>query len=145
MALNPISVEITESVTSVETSTTSTALSLTNQVTEINAYNLALPTVTDNAASIASDAYGSITATNVQDALEQLADQNFRQAAAPTGATVSEGDTWYDTDDDEFKVYRETSTGVFQWVPIMLGTPPGDSDIVDAGAFQLRVTPWHKQ
>jgi len=135
MALNPISVEITESVTSVETSTTSTALSLTNQVTEINAYNLALPTVTDNAASIASDAYGSITATNVQDALEQLADQNFRQAAAPTGATVSEGDTWYDTDDDEFKVYRETSTGVFQWVPIMLGTPPGDSDIVDAGAF----------
>ena len=135
MAVNPISVEITESVTSVEASTTSTSLSLTNQVTEVNAYNLALPTVTDNAASIAVDAYGSVTATNVQDAIEQLADQNFRQAAAPTGATVSEGDTWYDTDDDEFKVYREISTGVFAWAPIMIGTPPGDSDIVDAGAF----------
>jgi len=132
---SPISISVTETVTSVEATGSTTALTVSPTITEVNAYNLALPTVTDNASSIPSNAYGSVTATNVQDAIEQLADQSFRQAAAPTGDTVSEGDTWYDTDDDEFKVYRETSTGVFQWVPIMLGTPPGDSDIVDAGAF----------
>jgi hypothetical protein len=131
----PISVEITESVTTVEATNANTALTISPTVTEVKAYNLALPAGVTPASAILSTAYGSITATNVQDALEQLADQSFRQAAAPTGATVSEGDTWYDTDDEDFKVYRETSTGVFEWVPIMLGTPPGDSDIVDAGAF----------
>ena len=130
-----ISVEITESITSIEATNASTALTISPTVTTVNAYNLALPEGVTPASAITSVAYGSVTATNVQDALEQLADQDFRQAAAPTGTTVSEGDTWYDTDDDEFKVYRETSTGVFQWAPIMIGTPPGDSDIIDAGAF----------
>ena len=121
-----ISIEITEAATSVVASGTATTLQV---------YNTSLPSVTSSAATITSTAYGSVTATNIQGAIEQLADQSFRQAAAPTGATVSEGDTWYDTDDDEFKVYREISTGVFAWAPIMIGTPPGDSDIVDAGAF----------
>ena len=79
--------------------------------------------------------YGTITATNVQQALEQLADQNFRTASTPTGSNVNEGDTWYDTSTEQFKVYRETSVGVFQWVPIMLGTPGLDSDTQDAGTF----------
>ena len=121
-----IEVTITESTTSV----TASGLATTLQV-----YNTAIPSITSEASEIGLTAYGSVTATNVQAAIEQLADQDFRQAAAPTGATVSEGDTWYDTDDDEFKVYRETSTGVFQWVPIMIGDAGGDSDIVDAGAF----------
>jgi len=121
-----ISISITESSTNVLAS---------NVATTIKAYNQALPLVTNTASTINSSAYGPITATTIQGAIEQLADQNFRQAAAPTGATVSEGDTWYDTDDDEFKVYREISTGNFAWAPIMIGTPPGDSDIVDAGAF----------
>ena len=79
--------------------------------------------------------YGTITATNVQQALEQLADQNFRTASTPTGSNVNEGDTWYDTSTEQFKVYRETSVGVFQWVPIMLGTAGQDSDTQDAGTF----------
>ena len=121
-----ISISITEATTSVLASGTATTLEV---------FNTSIPTISSAASGVSSAAYGSITATTVQGALEQLADQSFRQAAAPTGATVGEGDTWYDTDDDEFKVYRETSTGVFQWAPIMLGTPPGYSDIVDAGAF----------
>ena len=121
-----ISIEITEASTSVLASGTATTLEV---------FNTSIPSVALTASTVTSDAYGSITATNIQDAIEQLADQSFRQAAAPTGATVSEGDTWYDTDDDEFKVYREISTGVFAWAPIIIGTPPGDSDIVDAGAF----------
>ena len=72
---------------------------------------------------------------SLETALKQLADQDFRGASAPTGSTVSEGDTWYDTDDEQFKVYRETSTGVFEWVPIMVGAASGDSDTVDAGSY----------
>ena len=121
-----ISVSITEASTSIVASGTATTLEV---------FNTSIPSITSEASGISSAAYGSVTATTVQGAIQQLADQSFRQAAAPTSATVSEGDTWYDTDDEDFKVYRETSTGVFAWVPIMLGTPPGDSDIVDAGAF----------
>ena len=85
--------------------------------------------------------YSTLTASNVSDALKQLADQNFRSDAAPVGSTVagvstlSEGDTWYDTDDNQLKVYRETSTNVFEWVPIIVGAAADDSDTLDAGAF----------
>jgi hypothetical protein len=33
------------------------------------------------------------------------------------------------------KVYRETSTGVFNWVPLIIGDITGDSDTLDAGSF----------
>lgn len=94
-----------------------------------------------NASQISIQPYGSITGGTVQAALEQLADQNFRSDTAPTGtivagvSTLSEGDTWYDTNDEQFKVYRETSSGVFEWVPIIVGAAADDSDTLDAGAF----------
>ena len=78
--------------------------------------------------------HGTITATDLQRALEQLADQDFRSDSEPT-VNVEEGDTWYDTEDNQLKVYRETSTGVFEWVPIMVGNISEDSDTLDAGAF----------
>ena len=54
---------------------------------------------------------GTITATNVQDALEQLADQKFVQDTAPTTAdpNLDEGDLWYNTVDDKLMVYRNTN------------------------------------
>jgi hypothetical protein len=79
--------------------------------------------------------YGTITATDLQTALEQLADQYFRQNETPTGPNIEEGDMWYDKDDDQLKAYRETSIGVFEWVPVILGDPTATSDIVDAGAY----------
>lgn len=79
--------------------------------------------------------YNTITATNLQEALEQLADQNFRSNEAPSSGNIEEGDIWYDKDDDQIKVYRETSIGVFNWVPIIVGSPLDDSDTLDAGAF----------
>jgi len=134
MAAGVVSVDITENVTSIDASGTSPSITITPAVSSVTAYNLALPGAS-SASLISIVPYGPITATELQSALQQLADQSFRQDTTPTGANVSEGDTWYDTDDDEFKVYREISTGNFQWAPIMLGAPPGDSDIVDAGAF----------
>ena len=77
----------------------------------------------------------STSKKELQTALQQLADQNFRGASAPTGSTLDEGDIWYDTDDDQLKVYRETSTGNFAFVPIMVGNISPDSDTIDAGSY----------
>jgi len=129
-------VEITEEVTTLSvTNNNSVGVTLTNDITTVSVNNMALPAQFQDAANIAVTPYNTITSTNLQTALQQLADQDFRGASAPSGSTVQEGDTWYDTDDDQFKVYRETSTGTFQWVPIIVGAAAGDSDTVDAGSY----------
>lgn len=74
-----------------------------------------------------------ISATNLADALVELNSNHFKSDTEPTGAFIDEGDQWYDTDDNQLKVYRETSPGTFQWVPLIVGT--SDSDTVDAGSF----------
>lgn len=76
-----------------------------------------------------------LSATNVKDAIAELAGENFKGTDQPSGSQVNEGDTWYDTDDNQLYLYRETSNGVFQWIPIMVGSAGGDSDTLDAGAF----------
>ena len=74
---------------------------------------------------------------NVEDALLALADQLWVQTTAPTAGTtnLAEGDFFYDTDDNQLKIYRETSTGTFNWVPVMIGNTSADSDTIDAGSF----------
>ena len=129
-------IAITEEVTNLSvTNNNSIAVTLSEDVTTVTVNNMALPAQFQDAANIAITPYNTITSTNLQTALQQLADQNFRGTSAPTGTTVQEGDTWYDTDDDQLKVYRETSSGTFQWVPIMVGAAGGDSDTVDAGSY----------
>ena len=130
--------EITEDVTDVSVTGDTITVSITDDVTKVEAYTLAIPIDvpgTLNATNIIVTPYNTITSTNLQTVLQGLADQDFRGASAPTGSTVSEGDTWYDTDDEQFKVYRETSTGTFQWVPIIVGAAAGDSDTIDAGSY----------
>ena len=132
-------IDITEDVTDVSVSGDTITVSITDDVTKVEAYTLAIPIDvpgTLNATNIIVTPYNTITSTNLQTVLQGLADQDFRGASAPTGSTVSEGDTWYDTDDEQFKVYRETSTGTFQWVPIIVGAAAGDSDTIDAGSYQ---------
>jgi hypothetical protein len=53
---------------------------------------------------------GTLTATNLQDALHQIADQKFVQPAAPaaTDANLEEGDLWYNTTDNKLMVHRST-------------------------------------
>lgn len=117
---------------SLEISTNVTDLTVESDVTVIE-ISSAFPTI--NASSIVFEAYNTLTAANIQEALEQLADQDFRSTTTPTGSNIEEGDTWYDTDDNQLKVYRETSAGVFEWVPIIIGNISPDSDTLDAGAF----------
>ena len=130
-------VEIVEEVTTVSvTNNNSIGVTLDDTTTTlVTVNNLALPAQFQDAANIAVTPYNTITSSNLQTALQQLADQDFRGASAPTGSNIQEGDTWYDTDDEQFKVYRETSSGTFQWVPIIVGAAGGDSDTVDAGSY----------
>ena len=129
-------VEIVEEVTTVSvTNNNSIGVTLDDTTTTlVTVNNLALPAQFQDAANIAVTPYNTITSSNLQTALQQLADQNFRGTSTPTGSNIQEGDTWYDTDDDQFKVYRETSSGTFQWVPIIVGAAAGDSDTIDAGS-----------
>jgi len=135
-------VTITEEVTELSVSgTNEISLNLTPDNTLITVNNFAIPINFMDADNVVFAPYNAITADNVSDALKQLADQNFRSDSVPVGttiggvSTISEGDTWYDTDDNQLKVYRETSTNVFEWVPIIVGAAADDSDTLDAGAF----------
>ena len=60
-----------------------------------------------SAETLAVTPYNAITATNIQDAVEQLADQQFIQGSAPSGSNLEEGDLWYNTTTDNLYVYRD--------------------------------------
>ena len=91
---------------------------------------VAAATTADNVTVSEHNTIPSGTLTN---ALQVLADQFFRGPNPPTGSTLGEGDLWYDTDDDQLKVYRETSTNVFEFVPLAQAT--GTMDTLDGGNF----------
>ena len=99
----------------------------------------AVASTTNEASTITfSNPVGSLTGTdNVEDALNFLANQFYVATTAPSANTtnLAEGDLFYDTDDNQLKIYRETSTGNFEFVPIMIGNESADSDTVDAGGF----------
>lgn len=116
--------------------TAGTSLEVIPPTTEITVntavvpFNFGIPT----AQAVTFAGYGNLSAGSVEQAIQQLADNQFSQAVAPT-LNLNEGDTWYNTVTEQFNVYREASPGVFQWVPILLGAAGGDSDSLDAGAF----------
>ncbi len=129
-------VDVSEDVTQVSiTETGKVEVEISEDTTTIEINNFAIPSTTSDASGVSFNPYGTVTATNLQAAVEQLADQDFRTTETPTGPNIEEGDTWYDIDDNQLKVYRETSSGVFEWVPIMVGNISEDSDTLDAGAF----------
>ena len=131
-------VTITEQVTDITVNNTNAiTVDLTTEDVSVSINNFAIPVNFMDAANVVFAGHNTISANNVSDALKQLADQQFRGTTAPAdGSTnLEEGDFFYDTDDNQLKVYRETSSGVFEFVPIMVGAASGDSDTVDAGAF----------
>ena len=121
---------ISEDVVTVTVAEDVTTINIAPTVTTVEAKGLAISLAT--ASALPFTPYGTITATNVQAALSQLADQDFRTDSAPSGTNVSEGDTWYDLDDNIYKIYREISAGVFAWTNVVV-TETDTS--LDAGAF----------
>ena len=115
-----------------------TTLNATAQTTTLTISSAIGGDVSDAAGITFSNPVGTLASeTNVQDALNFLANQFFVATSAPTVGTtdLSEGDLFYDTDDNQLKIYRETSSGTFAFVPIMIGNDSADSDTVDAGSF----------
>jgi len=124
-------ISIVESTTRITSSSTeAVALEISPDITLVEVRGIAVPVA--YAAGIDFIPHGTVTATNLQTAIEQLADQDFRSTDTPTGTNVSEGDTWYDEDDNEIKVYREISAGVFAWTNLVVANV---DDTLDAGAF----------
>ena len=130
---NPTIVTVSESVTDITVTGQETIqVDITQSDVNVEVNNFVLPLQYQDAVNTVVVPHGTITATNVQDALKQLADQDFRSTDTPTGTNVSEGDTWYDLDDNTMKVYREISTGVFAWTNLVVTET---DDTLDAGAF----------
>ena len=127
-------IEVTETVSEITATGDQISIDLTDDVTTIEAYNLAVPTAVPGviaASSVTVDGYNTIPSGFLDNALKVLADQSFRGSSAPSGARVEEGDTWYDTTNDIFFVYR-TLNGVTDWHP-QLAT--AQDSRLDGGAF----------
>jgi len=78
------------------------------------------------ASSVTFDPSSSdLTDTDLQNAIVELALEKFAQAAAPSTG-VTEGDLWYDTDDDKFYARDEDS-----WNEVVTSI----SGTVDGGSF----------
>ncbi len=131
-------ISIVEEVTELSVSNTNAiSVTLIDDPTVLTVNNFAIPVQFMDSGNVSFDGHNTVTADNVRDAIKQLADQQFRGTTPPADGTANleEGDLFYDTDDNQIKVYRETSNGVFEFVPIIVGDASGDSDTLDAGAF----------
>lgn len=121
-----ITVTVTETPTYVtvnETNNTVTLNQSDNPITVTTSTDLALPVSV--ASSVSYTATQTLPGGNLQEALEDLADQFFRQSATPSGSNLGEGDLWYDTTNEELRVYRQVSGG-YEWHTIAAAgeTPP---------------------
>ena len=115
-----------------------TSINATSQSTTLTISSAVAGTADDAAGISLSNPVGTLAnETTVEGALNFLANQFFVSTTAPTSSTtdLAEGDLFYDTDDNQLKIYRETSSGNFEFVPIMIGNNSADSDTVDAGSF----------
>ena len=77
------------------------------------------PAKVSAARKLLKDAQANLAST--QEAIEQLADQFYRSSETPSGSNLGEGDIWYDTANEQLKVYREISSGTFAWIALVSG------------------------
>ena len=128
-----ITITVSETPTYVTVNETNNSVIL-NQSDNPIQVTTSLDLIAANADQISVDAIGNIIpAGTVANALGVLADQFFRSDTAPTGSNLEEGDLWYDTNDDQLMVYRETSPSNFEFVPLASAT--GTMDNLDGGGF----------
>jgi len=114
-----------------------TTLNATAQTTTLTISSAIGGDVSDAAGITFTNPVGTLAnTTDVEGALNFLANQFYVATSAPTTNTqdLAEGDLFYDTDDNQLKVYRDVN-GSATFVPIMIGNDSADSDTIDAGAF----------
>ena len=131
----PMTITVTESPTYITVNETNNEITLNqsdNPITVTTSTDLVQTEGTSD--DITVNAHNNVYPTgSLTTALQKLADQFFRGPSAPTGSKLSEGDLWYDTDDDQLKVYRETSANNFEFVPLAQAT--GTMNNLDGGLF----------
>ena len=131
-----ITVTVTETPTYVTVNETNTEVTLNqsdNPITITTSTDLI--TALGLAADVTYTQHGSLPGGNVQDALEDLADQFFRQASTPSGDNLSEGDLWYNTSTEELLVYRQTAGGFEFHVIASAGGSSPTAFTLDGGSF----------
>tara|TARA_E500000178_G_C16806308_1_gene654839 strand:- start:51 stop:428 length:378 start_codon:yes stop_codon:yes gene_type:complete len=114
-----------------------TTLNATAQTTTLTISSAIGGDVSDASGITFTNPVGTLANTSdVETALNFLANQFYVATTAPTANTqdLAEGDLFYDTDDNQLKVYRDVN-GSATFVPIMIGNDSADSDTIDAGAF----------
>ncbi len=130
ITLTPIeptgSVTVTPNTTSVTATNTTTTITIASTIPSFGSVEGTSVTLSGMSGTLSG-------VENATTALQKLADQFFRSDAAPSGSNLEQGDLWYDTDDDQLKVYRETSSNNFEFVPLAQGT--GTMDNLDGGLF----------
>ena len=112
MSDSPITVVASQTTNSITVGDSSITVNVTPRQTSISVSSA----VAVGAEGIPFSGTGTVAGSgSVATAIQTLADQQFRGTTAPTAGTANldEGDLFYDTDDNQLKVYRETSTGVF--------------------------------
>ena len=131
-----ITVTVTETPTYVTVNETNTEVTLNqsdNPITITTSTDLI--TALGLAADVTYTQHGSLPGGNVQDALEDLADQFFRQSSTPSGDNLSEGDLWYNTSTEELLVYRQTAGGFEFHVIASAGGSAPTAFTLDGGSF----------
>ena len=118
-------VTVQESLTTV-TIDSSTSITVSEDITTVE---LSAALFTSPAGAISYDPYGSVSSTTVQAAIDELADDFYRGTEAP-GSGYEEGDLFYDTDDNLFRVYVEN-----EWVTLLRAADTDDMQRLDGGNF----------
>ena len=116
--------------TAISVPSDTTNITITEDITSVD-ITASVPVTITTAAGIGFSPYGTVAATNVQSALQEIADQFTIQTSAP--GTPNEGDLFYDTDDDRLQVYADAD-GSRQWITI-LSAAADDMQRLDGGSF----------
>ncbi len=123
--------------TTVTITPSTTSINATAQTTTLTISSAIASSLNDASSVTFTSPVGTLGGqTTVEGALNFLANQFYVATTAPSANTtnLAEGDLFYDTDDNQLKVYRDVD-GSATFVPIMIGNDSADSDTIDAGAF----------
>ena len=123
-------VTISEDVTSISIPS-DTEITITEDVTEVKV-TATTPGIITGASGISFSPYGTVSANNVQSALQEIADQFTITTSQP--GSPSEGDLFYDTDDNVLQVYADAD-GSTQWLTILRAGAADDMQRLDGGSF----------
>lgn len=95
-------------------------------------WDLLVASALETGDSVMVDAHNNMPAGTLQSALNHLEDQQFVQATTPSGATLAEGDVWYDTSTDRLNIYRN---GVWEVLVTVGAAEAGYNDISLNGGY----------